>query len=82
MTDESFKELQGKNLTWRDVMQMYQQPDWCTYQEALAGVFGCWSLVYLHVHTIADCVNCELTSAVNSANYCNKISLASRENGE
>ena len=35
-----------KDKTWQYVIDNYKQPDWCTYPEALAGDFGCWSLVY------------------------------------
>lgn len=30
-----------------DIMESYSQPDWCGYYNALAGVYGCWSLMDL-----------------------------------
>jgi len=32
------------DVSWQEVMQQYNQPDWCKYQEALSGKLGCWSL--------------------------------------
>lgn len=32
------------DVTWRNIMDNYKQPDWCGYPEALSGLMGCWSL--------------------------------------
>jgi len=60
MTHERFDELERRRTTWGDVLRTYRQPDWCGYPEALQGPFGCWSLLDLRIHTIADCASCDL----------------------
>lgn len=47
-------------LTWGDVMDKFKQPDWCVYPEALAGQFGCWSLLDGRVTGREFCANYDL----------------------
>jgi hypothetical protein len=39
--------LVKNHATWGDIMEQYQQPEWCNYPEALSGSMGCWSLTDL-----------------------------------
>jgi len=45
-------------ITLRQFMKKFRQPDWCNYPAALAGEMGCWSLFYRYVHDIGDCKDC------------------------
>ena len=44
--EERDKILTGEVMTVREFMNKYDQPEWCTYPEALSGHMGCWSLMY------------------------------------
>lgn len=45
--------------TWGDVQKRYRQPDWCIYENALDGPFGCWSLCDGLVTSEDFCKGCE-----------------------
>jgi len=46
LSDEEYqREVVDGNLTVKETMKKYEQPDWCNYSDALEGVFGCWSLM-------------------------------------
>ena len=47
---------QGK--TWKWLLDNYKQPNWCSYENALGGVFGCWSLLFFLVKKEDLCKNC------------------------
>ncbi|PRY38509.1 hypothetical protein CLV58_109236 [Spirosoma oryzae] len=40
-------QLIQEKTTWEMVMDRYAQPDWCVYQDALSGIYGCWTLTDL-----------------------------------
>lgn len=40
-------------------MELYKQPDWCMYPNALEGNMGCWSLIGGMIHKIEDCEDCD-----------------------
>jgi hypothetical protein len=44
LTDKEVGYLIESNVTWKDIMDSYRQPDWCGYPEAINGQMGCWSL--------------------------------------
>lgn len=44
LPDCEIKRLLSEAVTVDFVLQNYRQPTWCNYQDALAGVMGCWSL--------------------------------------
>jgi len=47
LSQSKVEELISNRSTWGDIMANYQQPDWCSYPEALKGEYGCWSLTDL-----------------------------------
>ena len=64
LSDEERQRIKvSSGLTVEEFMQRYKQPPWCEYPEALGGMMGCWSLVLTNrIHSIEDCVNCDLCS--------------------
>ena len=63
MTDDVFDKMVADRpeMTWKDVLFEYEQPDWCNYKDALFGRWGCWLLALkpLGVECIDDCEDCE-----------------------
>lgn len=45
ISNEEFDKLVEDKVTIGTILKKYLQPDWCTYPKALAGKWGCWSLV-------------------------------------
>ncbi len=45
LTAKEFDKIKDKS--WSYIQKNYQQPDWCEYINALEGIMGCWSLVFL-----------------------------------
>ena len=45
LPQKEVEKLMTTKKTWRYVVENYRQPDWCRYEDALAGKMGCWSLV-------------------------------------
>jgi len=43
LTKEEFKAL--PEMTWAECANLYPQPKWCKYPEAVCGVMGCWGLM-------------------------------------
>lgn len=53
--------------TFAEFLDMYRQPRWCEYPNALQGAMGCWSLVYTDKKRIrrqADCGDCDCRKQV------------------
>ena len=52
-----------EGLTVFEFLEQYNQPDWCEYPNALAGVMGCWSLMSVGNKKVIsvenDCGDCE-----------------------
>ena len=66
MTDAEWAEWKAQEppATWRGLIDAgYVQPDWCSYQNALDGMMGCWSLIGRRVTGEAYCKNCERHTA-------------------
>jgi hypothetical protein len=62
LADSTIKELVARHTTWRQAMERYKQPDWCSYPNALEGVMGCWSLTDPRIrHEISNeyCAKCD-----------------------
>ena len=50
----------NSGLSGKEFLNQYNQPSWCGYPEALAGLMGCWSLmVSLTNVTKQYCKNCD-----------------------
>lgn len=45
LTDEEFNKLVEDKTTIDTILKTYLQPDWCNDPNALAGKWGCWSLM-------------------------------------
>ena len=60
VTPEKFRELCEQGITWGELKEMYKQPDWCMYKDALYGPMGCWSLLGFRVTGVEFCKECEL----------------------
>ena len=45
-------------MTWGDLNEIYKQPDWCNYPDALDPM-GCWGLVYRHCRDENYCKDCD-----------------------
>ena len=43
----------------KDITDVYIQPDWCSYDNALGGVIGCWNLLGEMVSCKNDCGTCK-----------------------
>jgi hypothetical protein len=63
LTIDEYNQLKASGATWEDVEDTYDQPAWCNYPDALAGIMGCWSLIELSVKDKSYCCACE---------YCDK----------
>ncbi|NIQ88645.1 MAG: hypothetical protein GWN93_06020 [Deltaproteobacteria bacterium] len=59
LTDEEYQSHMVEGMTWGEAMKKFQQPSWCTYADALAGAYGCWSLVQHRIRKEEDCLRCE-----------------------
>jgi len=63
LSDSTIKKLISKGTSWRQVMDKYLQPAWCTYPDALEGALGCWSLTdhfgSRHKISIEFCKSCD-----------------------
>ncbi len=59
LTKEGFDALCVLGYTWGDFMRDYKQPSWCYYPEALAGKWGCSSLMAFMVWGEGYCIICE-----------------------
>lgn len=44
LTEDQVDKLIAEKKTWAWVVDNYQQPSWCEYENALSGKMGCWSL--------------------------------------
>jgi hypothetical protein len=58
INDEEYQWLCSEKKTWGYVLKHYRQPEWCTYPEALAGIWGCWSLIYRYKINRNKCKRC------------------------
>lgn len=41
----SHRMIEMKDRSFGEIIDLYKQPDWCNYHEALNGLFGCVSLL-------------------------------------
>lgn len=57
---QKFDDMAETGKTWGDVMREYEQPSWCTYNGALEGQMGCWSLISFKIKDKDSCKGCEL----------------------
>lgn len=60
LSDDAYKALEDGGATWGDIMERFDQPEWCDYPNALEGVMGCWSLIYRKVKDESRCLNCDM----------------------
>jgi len=44
LSKEEYDKIIKSEMTIQDALDKYSQPDWCGYPDALAGMWGCWSL--------------------------------------
>ena len=62
LADSTIRKLISHHITWGEIMERYEQPDWCGYPNALEGLMGCWSLTslfkYRHEISREYCVGC------------------------
>ena len=56
--EERKKIIFNKEITIKDIIIKFKQPDWCCNLDALKGLTGCWALFLGYIHTEADCKNC------------------------
>jgi hypothetical protein len=59
LTQEEFDNKVDKRMTWLKCGELYPQPDWCNYPDAVCGDMGCLSLMSFRIHTVKDCGDCE-----------------------
>ena len=62
LTDEQINAM-PLGTTWKQVAEKHPQPPWCSYPDAVHGVWGCWSLALLgarRIHSEDDCKQCEM----------------------
>jgi hypothetical protein len=59
VTKVGFSKLVAEKKTWKDIMENYSQPSWCSYPDALSGAMGCWSLTSLMIKNKRSCSNCD-----------------------
>lgn len=45
LSQDEFDSLFDQELTWGEIAEKYEQPDWCHYSRALLGVAGCNTLL-------------------------------------
>ena len=62
-----------KHMLVSDFMDIFSQPEWCSYPEALADDMGCWGLGEGNIHKVEDCGKCEYKHALEDKNERNKI---------
>jgi len=44
-SQEDIDKLMESDVTWKEIIDRYSQPEWCNYPDALSGQMGCWSLI-------------------------------------
>ena len=59
LTEVEFDELVKQKLTWAQCAELYPQPTWCNYPEAICGVMGCWTLMSFLVTDEGYCKKCD-----------------------
>lgn len=59
MTDKEWDKRCKARMTWGEICKIYSPPEWCRYDGALEGQFGCCSLVARLVKNEAYCEGCE-----------------------
>lgn len=47
-SNAQIERLFAQKATIGDLKKEYEQPKWCGYPDALAGKWGCWSLMDIH----------------------------------
>jgi hypothetical protein len=59
LTREEFDKIIVETpMTWSECEELYPQPPWCEYPNAIEGDMGCWALM-LHIrHNREDCLQC------------------------
>lgn len=62
LTDDEVDALIKERITYGELRERHPEPVWCGYgEEAVAGLMGCWSLVFHRTETNEDyCKNCDL----------------------
>jgi hypothetical protein len=63
MSDKEWDKRRAAKFTWGDICKIYQRPEWCRYDGALEGMFGCASLVSRLVTGQEYCADCECHQA-------------------
>lgn len=59
LTETEFDKLVKQHMTWRECSELYPQPTWCEYPDAVTRDFGCWSLIDHLVANEDFCKDCE-----------------------
>lgn len=59
LTGAEFGELLKGEMTLKQWAELYPQPPWCKYPEAVRGVMGCWSLMDFLVTGEDYCKKCD-----------------------
>ena len=59
LTKEEYEEILKQKLTWANAQELYPQPIWCSYPEAVCGDMGCWSLMDFRITGRVSCKRCE-----------------------
>lgn len=59
LTSKEFFGLMVGGAYWSEVAKIHPQPEWCQYNDALAGPMGCWPLMARKVTGEDSCEECE-----------------------
>lgn len=70
LTGDEFQALVDAGIRWNQLSEMYPQPEWCEYPNALDGLMGCWSLTGRLVTGEDFCQNCDLYQPRTLTNQC------------
>ncbi len=64
LTKKEYKAILKSGITVEEALKKYSQPDWCSYQDAIDGVMGCWSLTGSNRTKISEefCKTCDCSS--------------------
>lgn len=62
--EEQREIMKSSGITWGEFLERYQQPDWCSYPDALGGPMGCSSLLIVgKIKATENCKGCDECTA-------------------
>ena len=59
LTKEGFGALVEQEMTYKECAELYPQPSWCSYPDAIYGEMGCMSLTSFRIKDWRSCCGCE-----------------------